>query len=82
MLPLEKELGRAWDSGTDIGLEGTTLSFMCDSLAVDDGVVHEVWLLSKDSRKEKGKIEKKTQGKTKKLRIKRRQFNHAKTLLS
>ena len=59
MLPLEKELGRAWDSGTDIGLDGTTLSFMCDSLAVEDGVVHEVWLLSKDSRKEKGKIEKK-----------------------
>lgn len=65
MLPLEKELGRAWDSGTDIGLEGTTLSFMCDSLAVDDGVVHEVWLLSKDSRKEKGKIEKKRRGKQK-----------------
>lgn len=50
MLPLEKELGRAWDSGTDIGLDGTTLSFMCDSLAVEDGAVHEAWLLSKDSR--------------------------------
>jgi len=50
ILPLEKELGRAWDSGTDIGLDGTTLSFMCDSLAVEDGVVHEAWLLSNDSR--------------------------------
>jgi len=55
ILPPEKELGRAWDSGTDIGLDGTTLSFMCDSLAVEDGVVHEAWLLSNDSKNKKKK---------------------------
>lgn len=43
------ELGRDWVSGTDIGLDGTTLSFMCDSLGVEDGDAQDV-LLSMESR--------------------------------
>lgn len=75
MLPLVKELGRAWDSGTDIGLDGTTLSFMCDSLAVEDGVAHEVWLLSKDSRNKRESTLIKTQVKTSKSGLTIRQIN-------
>lgn len=63
MLLLEKEFGRVWDLGIDIGFEGIILFFMCDSFVVDDGVVYEVWFFFKDFRKEKGKIEKKCRGK-------------------
>ena len=57
-LPLEKELGSDWDSGTDIGLDGTTLSFMCDSLAVEDGVDQDAGLLSRESKKKREPLRK------------------------
>jgi len=52
------ELGRDWLSGTDIGLDGTTLSFMCDNLGVEDGDAQDELLLRESRNNRQINIEK------------------------